>query len=65
MNSAGVPEDAWVAIMARYLDNAAYKAYEHWTMRRIGCQTISWQTLAQLFEKQVQEKKLPANAHLE
>ncbi len=32
MNSVGVPEDAWVAIVARYLDDATYKAYEHWTM---------------------------------
>ncbi len=32
MNSAGVPEDAWVAIVACYLDDATYKAYEHWTM---------------------------------
>ncbi len=32
MLSAGVPEDSWVAIVARYLDDAAYKAYKHWTM---------------------------------
>ncbi len=31
MNSAGVPEETWVTIVGRYLDNAAYKAYEHWT----------------------------------
>ncbi len=65
MNSAGVPEDAWDAIVGRYLDNATYKAYEHWTTRRIGCQTITWSQLAQLFENQFQEKKEPFNAHLE
>ncbi len=65
MLSAGVPEDSWVAIVVRYLDDAAYKVYEHWTMRRIGCQTITWQQLAQHFENQFQEKKLPVNAHLE
>ncbi len=65
MNSAGMPEDAWVAIVGRYLDNAAYNAYEHWTTRCIGCQTIIWSQLTQLFENQFQEKKLPVNAHIE
>ncbi len=65
MNSAGILEDAWVAIVGCYLDDAAYKAYEHWTTRRISCQTIIWLQLAQLFENQFQEKKLPVNAHLE
>ncbi len=65
MNSAGVPEDAWVTIEACYLDDAAYKAYEHWTVRCVGCQTITWLQLAQLFENQFQEKKLPVNTHLE
>ncbi len=31
MNCAGVPEEVWVAIVALYLDDTAYKAYEHWT----------------------------------
>ncbi len=65
MLSAQVPRESWVAIVARYLDDAAYKAYEHWTMRRIGCQTLTWDQLAKLFKNQFQENKLLVNAHLQ
>ncbi len=34
-------------------------------MQHIGCQTITWQQLAKLFENQFQEKKHLVNAHLE
>ncbi len=64
MLSAEVPRSSWVAVVARYLDDPAYKAYEHWTMRCIGCQTLTWDQLAKLFENQFQEKQLPVNAHL-
>ncbi len=32
MLSAEVPCSSWVAVIARYLDDPAYKASEHWTM---------------------------------
>ncbi len=32
MLSTQVPHESWVAIVACYLDDAAYKVYEHWTM---------------------------------
>ncbi len=56
MLSAEVPRSSWVTIVGRYLDDAAYKAYEHWTTRHIGCQTITWSQLAQLFKNQFQER---------
>ncbi len=50
MQNAGVPRLSWMVIISRYMDDPSYKAYEHWTMRKIGCQTISWDELAKLFE---------------
>ncbi len=65
MLSAEVQCTSWVTVVTQYHDDPAYKAYEHWTMWRIGCQTLTWDQLAKLFENQFQEKKLPVNAHLE